>query len=151
MYYYLSNRSLRGIFLNNMFLLIVGIGSSVSIIFTLNVFNFSNTSPTIASAQFTNDIHIPIGASIPQTPNPYNPPYFPSITGHVPPGTTVTWYNDDQTFHTVTLQGPPTGPDFFDSGILSPGQSYPHAFPKAGDFQYYCTIHPFMKGVVRVS
>jgi Plastocyanin len=139
--------------LNNMIILILGIGSGVSVIFTLSVFNFaSNTSPTVATAQLTKDIHISVGASIPQTPNAYNPPIFPSGNNEpLPHGDTVTWHNDDQTFHTVTLQGPSTGPGYFDSGILSPGESYPHMFPTAGTFSYYCTIHPFMKGVVRVG
>jgi plastocyanin len=152
MYYYMSNRSLRGIILNNMIILILGIGPGVSVIFTLSVFNFaSNTSPTAATAQLTNDIHISIGASIPQTPNAYNPPIFPSDDKHVRAGVNITWHNDDQTFHTVTLQGPSTGPDYFDSGILSAGESYSRVFPNEGTFSYYCTIHPFMKGVVRVG
>lgn len=131
----------------------LGIGSGISLIITLNVFNFvSNTNPTVASGQTTYDIRISPGASDPRTPMPYNPRLLPAdFNQYVPVGSTVTWHNDDQTFHTVTSGEPSTGPDFnFDSGILPPGQSYQVPFPNAGYFKYYCTVHPFMNGVVRV-
>ncbi|MDR3686702.1 MAG: cupredoxin family copper-binding protein [Coriobacteriia bacterium] len=52
-------------------------------------------------------------------------------------GGTVTWTNNDSVPHTVT------GADF-DSGPLSPGKTFSHTFPKAGSFDYKCTIHPSM-------
>jgi plastocyanin len=36
----------------------------------------------------------------------------------------------------------------FDSGIINPGGSFPFVFDKAGEYPYYCTIHPFLTGKV---
>ncbi|HEU0016335.1 MAG TPA: cupredoxin family copper-binding protein [Longimicrobium sp.] len=58
-------------------------------------------------------------------------------------GTTVTWTNNDPLAHTVTSGG-------FDSGLIQPGQSWSYTFTTAGTYDYHCTPHPFMKGVVIV-
>ena len=42
----------------------------------------------------------------------------------------------------------PTPDGSFDSGIINPGDSFPFVFNKAGEYPYYCTIHPFMTGKV---
>lgn len=71
-------------------------------------------------------------------------------------GETVTWSNDDTTPHTVTsgASGQPDG--MFDSSpnfnpLLAPGQQFDHTFTEAGDYQYYCALHPNMVGTVSVS
>ncbi|MEH2574713.1 galactose oxidase-like domain-containing protein [Bradyrhizobium sp. AZCC 1708] len=38
----------------------------------------------------------------------------------------------------------------FDSGTLSPGGTFAHAFPDEGTFEYFCRFHP-MQGIVRVT
>jgi nitrite reductase (NO-forming) len=61
-------------------------------------------------------------------------------------GATVTWTNDDPAIpHTVTDVG-----GSFDSGILQPGQSFSYTFDKPGDFEYFCTLHPWMRAKVEV-
>ena len=62
-------------------------------------------------------------------------------------GTTVTWYNADASTHTVTS----TTAGTFDSGLLATGGTYSHAFTAAGTYDYYCTIHPNMKGTIVVT
>lgn len=61
-------------------------------------------------------------------------------------GRGVLWINNDNTAHTVT-EGNPSG-DIptcgFDSGILSPGQTFRHTFDKPGTVGYFCKLHPFM-------
>lgn len=64
----------------------------------------------------------------------------------VPPGTEVTWKNDDPAQHTVTADG-----GEFDSDVMDPGGEFAFAFEKAGVFQYVCNIHPNMKGTVKVE
>jgi plastocyanin len=60
-------------------------------------------------------------------------------------GDVVSWTNNSNASegHNVTGSG-------FSSGTLHSGQSYSHTFASAGTFSYVCTIHPFMKGSVRV-
>jgi len=61
-------------------------------------------------------------------------------------GTTVTFFNDDNTTHTVTEDG-----GVFDSGNVAPGASYKHTFATGGTVKYHCKIHSGMKGSVVVS
>jgi plastocyanin len=61
-------------------------------------------------------------------------------------GTTVTWTNEDSAQHTATFR---TG--MADSGLLSQGQAYQLTFNTLGIFAYYCTVHPSMTGMVRVT
>ena len=70
-------------------------------------------------------------------------------------GTTVTWTNADATMHTVTSgtsvnnAGTPDG--VFDSGFLMEGATWSYTFQQAGEFDYYCLPHPWMKGRVIVT
>lgn len=105
------------------------------------------------------EIKIPSGAS------DENYPYFWSqkdtgvTTGEITvfPGDTVTWSNADTAFHTITsvsASSIETG-DFeedglFDSGFFTAGKSYTRQFNDLGDFYYYCSLHPWMNGVVHV-
>jgi len=73
-------------------------------------------------------------------------PYSPQ-TFHVAVGGTVTWINKDTMAHTVTSNT--TGQ--FDSGLLTTGASWSHTFSQAGTFEYHCTPHPQMWGVINVS
>lgn len=72
-----------------------------------------------------------------------NSQFYPdSITISV--GDTVRWTNLDSVNHTVV------GADF-SSGNITSQDSYDHTFTKAGTYNYYCSIEPFMKGVVIVK
>ena len=63
-------------------------------------------------------------------------------------GTTVAWTNNDAVEHTVTAVD-----RSFDSGNMEPGPgtTWRHTFTKPGTYQFYCVVHPFMKGVVIVK
>jgi plastocyanin len=64
---------------------------------------------------------------------------------------TVTWTNNDAQPHTAT-SGENAAPDgIFDSGILVAHKSFSHTFAEAGEYPYYCMLHPNMVGIVRVS
>ena len=75
---------------------------------------------------------------------------------------TITWINNDTEAHTVTSgigagieslmnnkRGTPNG--LFDSSSFKPGQSWTHTFTTPGTYTYFCTIHPWMEGVVTVT
>jgi plastocyanin len=60
-------------------------------------------------------------------------------------GDTVTWRNTGQAPHNATADD-----GSFHTPTLNNGQSASHTFTQAGTFSYICTIHPQMKGTIRV-
>lgn len=65
-------------------------------------------------------------------------------------GTTVTWINEDAVQHTVTAgtRGDPTG--MFDETVAG-GGSFSFTFEEAGTYEYFCSFHPGMSGVIIVE
>ncbi len=74
-------------------------------------------------------------------------------------GEVVNWTNLDTAAHTVTSgqgagieslvtnkQGKATG--IFDSGLIESAESWSYNFTKSGRYSYFCTIHPWMEGMV---
>ncbi len=71
---------------------------------------------------------------------------FQADTVRVTPGTVVRWVNRDQVAHTSTAeQGE------WKSPLLGPGERFEQKFDEEGKYPYYCTPHPFMRGVVIVA
>jgi plastocyanin len=68
-------------------------------------------------------------------------------------GESVTWTNDDSQIHTATsgTVGAEDSGSVFDSGILSPKATFDFTFDTAGEYDFYCTLHPQMFGKVVVS
>lgn len=74
-------------------------------------------------------------------------------------GQKVKWENDDTAFHTVTSgsAGSADSGKMFDSGLTGPnalttkGKTFEFTFTKAGEFPYYCQLHPTMVGKVVVQ
>ncbi len=64
----------------------------------------------------------------------------------VPVGTTVTWTNQDDQLHTVTAAD-----GGFDSGFLREGESWSFTFATPGEYEYFCTPHPWMRAKVVVE
>lgn len=65
-------------------------------------------------------------------------------------GTTVTWTNNDIAKHNVVVDdgqpaGGPSGP------LFGKNETYQFTFANAGTFNYHCSPHPYMKGVVEVT
>ncbi|MDM0066646.1 plastocyanin/azurin family copper-binding protein [Variovorax sp. J31P207] len=66
----------------------------------------------------------------------------------VAPGSTVRWINHDEVPHTVaSVQGQEK---VMASKAMDTDDRYDVTFSKEGDYAYYCTVHPFMTGVVHV-
>jgi plastocyanin len=63
----------------------------------------------------------------------------------VAPGTKVTWTNHDETPHTISA-----GDKSFLSKAMDTDDRYEYTFASEGDFSYFCTLHPFMTGIVHV-
>jgi plastocyanin len=71
---------------------------------------------------------------------------FKPDTVTVPVGTTVLWENKDDIPHTVvSLDGT------FRSPALDTDDKFSFTFDKAGTFEYFCSLHPYMKAKVVVA
>jgi plastocyanin len=106
----------------------------------------TTTSSTTAATTLT----IPMGAS-----TPGNPAYEPaSLT--VKKGDAIDVVNKDSSPHTVTsgtgLEDPNAG-KMFDTSIINAAASAQIATAdlEAGEYDYHCSVHPFMTGTLKVE
>ncbi|MDQ3967200.1 MAG: plastocyanin/azurin family copper-binding protein [Thermoproteota archaeon] len=83
---------------------------------------------------------------LPPTTNAYQPNPVQVSTG-----ATVTWTNDDAQPHTATSGENATPDGTFDSSIMAPGATFDFTFTEAGEYPYFCMLHPNMVGTVSVS
>jgi len=60
-------------------------------------------------------------------------------------GDTVVWVNRDPFPHTATAAGS------FDSRDIAAGASWKYVASRKGEFAYLCTLHPNMKGTLKVE
>ena len=61
-------------------------------------------------------------------------------------GTTITWTNHDETPHILLAQD-----KSFASKAMDTDDHFSFTFTRPGDYSYFCTMHPFMTGIVHVS
>jgi plastocyanin len=66
-------------------------------------------------------------------------------------GDSITWINDDKILHTITAGTPETPDDSFDRELDGQGTSTSLRFDDPGEYAYFCSRHPHMRGVVRVT
>ena len=64
----------------------------------------------------------------------------------VAPGTTVTWTNDDDSPHSVREKD-----GKFKSAALDTDDKFSQTFTAPGEYEYFCSIHPYMTGKVVVK
>ena len=124
--------------------------------------------PTVTPATPTPRASAPTMTPATVTPKPPTPTLAPIVNGavsiknmafnprtvtvHV--GAKVVWTNDETTGmpHTVTSGTPGAPSGLFDSGTLTPGQSFQFVFNTPGTFVYYCRIHgAAMTGAIVVT
>jgi plastocyanin len=105
-----------------------------AIIFTIAVFCTAFVSPAILAA-----------ASAPTSTVEITKFVFAPKEITVAPGTTIVWTNHDEVPHTVTSKD-----KVLASKALDTDDKFQYTFSQEGDFDYYCTVHPFMTGVVHV-
>lgn len=80
---------------------------------------------------------------------------FQSNPVQVSIGDTVTWINDDSQPHTVTSGSNGIPDNKFNSSpnfipLMAPGATFSHTFTEAGEYSYFCQLHPNMIGTVSV-
>ena len=61
-------------------------------------------------------------------------------------GTTVIWTNEDDIPHTVAASN-----KSFKSKVLDTDQKFSFTFTTAGDFEYFCSLHPHITGMIVVE
>ena len=59
-------------------------------------------------------------------------------------GTTVTWINQDSAPHQIKS-------NTFNSSTLNKGGNFQFTFSTAGEYSYFCSIHPSMQGRIIVQ
>jgi plastocyanin len=63
----------------------------------------------------------------------------------VTPGTKIVWINHDETPHTIIAAD-----KSFASKAMDTDDRFEYTFANEGEFGYFCTLHPFMTGIVHV-
>ena len=81
-----------------------------------------------------------------------NTGFYVPLNMKVKAGTTVVWVNGDNVLHTVQSMdenGKPSS--LFNSNVLKTGERFAFKFDEPGEYNYFCTLHPWRVGIVSVS
>lgn len=131
---------------------LVGSAYRQEIVPTNGTGNQNANSTAIDESKFTKKISITIlqGAVVQG-----NPDYDPEVASASSDALLI-WANQDSSPHTVTsgadLKDSEMG-KLFESGIMNQGDTFkvPASKLGAGEHDYFCSVHPFMKGKVNVQ
>ena len=66
-------------------------------------------------------------------------------------GGEIIWTASNNEPHTITAGSPASGPNGTFDGFLSPGAEFTHKFEEAGEYPYFCNVHPWLEGTVIVQ
>jgi len=70
----------------------------------------------------------------------------------IEPNEMIVWNNDDVAAHTITSRNSDQGDnDKFDSGLIMSKSSFTHKFETAGEYPYFCMVHPWQMGTIIVK
>jgi len=107
--------------------------------------NVTNAVTSVVSTASVVSIEIPVNASVQG-----NPSFMPGAVS-VAKGDIIEWKNNDKVPHTVTSA--PDGGAIWDSGIISAGKTFRLDTSKlnATEYDYLCTVHPFMTGKITIT
>src|ERR671910_2689976 len=98
--------------------------------------NATNATTTGGGGNTTTSVSIAPGSSS-KTTDAYQPNPIQVSTGAA-----VTWTNNDAQPHTATSGENATPDQRFDSGIMAPAATFEHTFTEAGEYPYFCLLHP---------
>jgi len=115
--------------------LIIGIIIAAIILMIVGYFYF-NSSPVVEKAQGSGEE----GSAITIKNFNFNP-----TTVNIDVNQTVIWRNEDNVPHTIVADN-----EEFNSETLNDGDSFSFKFENPGTYNYHCSIHPSMKGIVIV-
>jgi plastocyanin len=110
----------------------------------------SEVEVTEALGPQTVSVDMPTGTAVPGCEET-NACFLPSSVT-INTGDTVEWTNSDTAAHTVTAGSPADGPSgVFDSSLVLGGAKYAFTFNEIGIYDYFCMVHPWMVGDVKVN
>jgi plastocyanin len=123
--------------------------------------NNSTNTPQVSSANGTSVTNMSAGTStssisavsiVSGSSLPSNQEFYVPKTVETTVGSMINWKNEDFGPHTVTSGDMTTGKTgVFDSNIMQKGSTFSFLFDKVGQYDYFCTLHPFMTGRVIVK
>lgn len=120
-------------------------------LFVSSTFTLVSTSVSVSASEMSSGptMSIPQGASTPGNPS-FDPDKLTVKKGDI-----ITITNDDSAPHTVTNGVDPQDPQsgkLFDTKIFMTGETakIDTSSLTAGEYPFYCTVHPFMKGTLIV-
>jgi len=120
---------------------------SLQVVFLISL--FSLTFPIQVSLAQNESSFVSI---VPGSSSPFNGQFYVPNIVTVSADTSITWTNQDTSSHTITSGDFNIGPTGqFDSGLVNTGATFKHQFSIPGTYAYYCTIFPFMSGIVNVT
>ena len=123
--------------------------SNVNNFDTTGEFSFKVSKPKIEFHESDYAVDIALNSSIPGCEE-NNSCYLPN-TLQISVNEQVLWNNQDNSAHTVTSGNPEEGfSGLFDSQIIAPGETFSFKFENPGSFDYFCTLHPWMIGIVNI-
>ncbi|WP_458745078.1 cupredoxin domain-containing protein [Candidatus Nitrosocosmicus sp. T] len=110
------------------------------------------SSEVVDESAFANKVEVKILQGSATQGNPAYGPDPASATSDA----LVTWVNEDTVPHTATSGTGPEDPEtakLFDTSIIMPAAkaSVPAEKMGPGEHDYYCTVHPFMKGKITIT
>lgn len=95
-------------------------------------------------------VAIPTGTAVPGCERT-NACFIPTVAV-MKRGGEVIWENHDNAAHTVTSGTPVDGPNvLFDSGLITPDNTYSVKLDLPGEYEYFCLVHPWMSGKIIVQ
>lgn len=129
----------------------MGVAAAVAVLVLVGVIAGMTAAPAAFADHPITEISNLAGTSMPGCEE--SDQCFSPSTITIDAGGEVVWSNDDTAVHTIT-SGVLTdiGPNgIFDSGLLNPGSTFSRWFGEAGEYPYFCMLHPWMAGTVVVQ
>jgi plastocyanin len=117
----------------------------VALIAAISLLTLALITPLASNASSIVSVSIPQGAAI------FGHTSFSPDPAEISVGDSINWTNDDAIIHWVRSGVSATTYGLFDTDILAPHSSKVIEFDSPGTFPYFCQIHPFMVGQVKVS
>ena len=122
--------------------------SSLFVLFAIVSIGMTAAPGAFAEHSMNATVENAVGSSVPGC----EPDCFIPATVTIGVGGMVTFANNDSAAHTSTAGTPADGPSgVWDSSLVMMGAAYTTPALEAGEYPYFCMVHPWMEGLVIVE